>query len=317
LKIRYAAKADREEILRFCVNTFDWGDYIDQVWDLWYSDRDGSLLVVEDDDQVYGIHKDKRPSVIALGHASLCPNKKSVWLEGIRVNPNYRRRSIATGLLNEMISYGKEKGATQASAIVADNNIASKSMMERNGFTVISKWNYFSTDKIHKRAKKVGLTSRVASGNDAEMITNYLRQSFIYKASGGAYVNSWRWYFLDLYSNTLTDLIDTDRILINGNGQIEGLAIINRPANNCNIYNKNDNKNRNRDPISLQIVYIDTTSSLILKDLVSFAINLIHSDGVLCDKIQVYIPQASFISAAMDQVGLEVSEQFLLYKKEI
>jgi len=115
----------------------------------------------------------------------------------------------------------------------------------------------------------------------------------------------------------LTDLINTDRILINGNGQIEGLAIINRPANNRNIDNKNDNKNRNRNINSLQVVYIDITSSLVLKDLLSFAMNLKHSDGVFCDRIQVYIPQAPFISSAMDQVGLEVSEQFLLYKKEI
>jgi hypothetical protein len=41
-----------------------------------------------------------------------------------------------------MISYGKKQGAREASAMVADNNIASQLMMERNGFAAISKWSY-------------------------------------------------------------------------------------------------------------------------------------------------------------------------------
>jgi hypothetical protein len=32
LKIRPATKEDKEEVLRFCIDTFEWGDYIDQVW---------------------------------------------------------------------------------------------------------------------------------------------------------------------------------------------------------------------------------------------------------------------------------------------
>jgi hypothetical protein len=64
LKIRAATKADKEEVLRFCIDTFEWGDYIDQVWDLWYSDRNGVLLVAEDEG--YSIHNDKRSSALAI-----------------------------------------------------------------------------------------------------------------------------------------------------------------------------------------------------------------------------------------------------------
>lgn len=31
-KIRPATKEDKEKVLRFCIDTFEWGDYIDQVW---------------------------------------------------------------------------------------------------------------------------------------------------------------------------------------------------------------------------------------------------------------------------------------------
>ena len=64
MKIRHATESDKGEVLRFCANTFEWGDYIDQVWDFWISDRNGVLLVAEHDEE-YNIHGKKRSSVIA------------------------------------------------------------------------------------------------------------------------------------------------------------------------------------------------------------------------------------------------------------
>ena len=51
LRIRPANKEDRQDVLRFCNDTFEWGDYIDQVWDLWYLDRNGLLIVVEEEEE--------------------------------------------------------------------------------------------------------------------------------------------------------------------------------------------------------------------------------------------------------------------------
>jgi hypothetical protein len=41
-------QSDKKDVLRFCINTFEWGDYIEQVWDVWYSDPNGYLIVAED-----------------------------------------------------------------------------------------------------------------------------------------------------------------------------------------------------------------------------------------------------------------------------
>lgn len=301
LKIRRATKSDKEQVLRFCVNTFEWGDYIDQVWDSWYSDQDGLLLVAEEEE--YSLHNKKQPSVIAVSHVSLCPNKNNVWLEGIRVNPNFRRRSVATQLINKMVAYGQQKGAREASAMVTSNNFASKLMMERNGFTVISKWSYSTIDKTLKRVDKVRARSKVAALKDTEMICDYLKQSEIYKSSGQRYVNSWRWYSLDLYSNTLADLVKNEKVLVIGNDCIEGVAII------CKDNKKNNN--------IFQIVYLDASNAILLEDLISFALSLIHSEDVLYDKIEVYSPQTTYVSMIKEQTGIERSEQFLLYKREI
>jgi hypothetical protein len=137
------------------------------------------------------------------------------------------------------------------------------------------------------------------------MICDYLKQSEIYKSSGQRYVNSWRWYSLDLYSITLADLVKNEKVLVIGNDPIEGVAII----------DKDNDKNNNNN--IFQIVYLDASNAFLLEDLISFAINLIHSEDMLYDRIEVYSPQTTYVSTVMEQAGTERSEQFLLYKREI
>ena len=305
MKIRPAVKSDKVEVLKFCVDTFEWGDYISDVWDLWYSERNGVLLVAEYEES--SVHIRKHLPVIGVSHASLLPGSKSVWLEGIRVNSKYRRRSVATELINKMVLYGKGQGAKEASAMVSKSNIASQLMMEKNGFSVVSKWNYYRVDEIPKRAIKIELRPRIATFEDSEMIWNYLRWSKIYESSGKTYVNSWQWHPLDPSSDILADLIRNKKVLVVGRyDKIRGLAIINKG----NKYIDSGH--------SFQIVYLDAPDVFVLKDLIRFVINLIRSGDEIYDRIQVFSPQTTTqVSAAMVEVGMKRSEQFLLYKREI
>jgi GNAT superfamily N-acetyltransferase len=293
LKFRFAKKSDKEDVLKFCVNTFDWGDYIDQVWDLWFSDSNGALIVAENK------IRHTKGSVIAVSHVSLCPNRKNIWLEGIRVNPNYRRRSIATELLSKMLSYGKLQGAKEASAIVGVNNLPSQLMMENNGFNVISKWNYYSIDKPQEFERD---NVRTAAFSDIKEVWDYLKQSQIYKSSGKRYVNSWRWYSFD--SETLSSIIKDGKLLISGNDVIEGIAIINKDG----YWNKND---------VFQIVYLDAASVSSLYDLIGFVISLVHSGNDRYKRIQIFSPQIRQLSSLIKELDMHNSEQFLLYRKII
>lgn len=293
MKFRFAKKSDKEDVLKFCVNTFDWGDYIDQVWDLWFSDSNGALIVAENK------IRHTKGSVIAVSHVSLCPNRKNIWLEGIRVNPNYRRRSIATELLSKMLSYGKLQGAKEASAIVGVNNLPSQLMMENNGFNVISKWNYYSIDKPQEFERD---NVRTAAFSDIKEVWDYLKQSQIYKSSGKRYVNSWRWYSFD--SETLSSIIKDGKLLISGNDVIEGIAIINKDG----YWNKND---------VFQIVYLDAASVSSLYDLIGFVISLVHSGNDPYKRIQIFSPQIRQMSSLIKELDMHNSEQFLLYRKTI
>jgi len=39
-----ALDSDKEKALGFCENTFEWGDYIETIWDEWKNDLSGTYI---------------------------------------------------------------------------------------------------------------------------------------------------------------------------------------------------------------------------------------------------------------------------------
>jgi GNAT superfamily N-acetyltransferase len=298
LKFRHAKQSDKNNVLRFCTNTFEWGDYIEQVWDGWCADPNGYLMIAEENEVI-----------AAVSHAYLCPNRNRVWLEGIRVNPDFRRRAIATELIKNMLEYGKEHGAQDAAGLVSVKNAASQGMMEKNGFVAKSRWIYCyssTNNNIHEEpdAGQSTTTTTIATLEDKEMIRSYLKQSQIFRAAGENYAHLWRWYYLNLDSDFLQNLIDNRKIIVmtnHDNSIIHGLMIV----------NKNDNS-------MFQIGYIDTVDVLTLRHLIAFVINLAYSElrEKKFETIQMFVPQTSFLKSAMTDLKINQYGQFLLYRWE-
>lgn len=292
MKFRHAKQSDKEDVLRFCTNTFEWGDYIEEVWDVWYSDPNGYLMIAE-----------KNEMIAAVSHAYVCPNRNRIWLEGIRVNPDFRRRSIGTELIKKMVQYGKEQGAQEAAGLVSVKNVASQAMMEKNGFVVTSRWIYCnSSTNVHQEPDNG--QAKIATLKDKEVMRSYLKQSQIFRAAAENYAHLWRWYHLHLDSDVLHNLIDNRKIIIMTNHDhsiIHGLIII----------NKNDNN-------MFQIGYIDAVDVLTLKHLITFVINLAYSElrEKKSETLQMFVPQTSFLQAAMTDLEINQYGHFLLYRME-
>ena len=292
MKFRHAKQSDKEDVLRFCTNTFEWGDYIEEVWDVWYSDPNGYLMIAE-----------KNEMIAAVSHAYVCPNRNRIWLEGIRVNPDFRRRSIGTELIKKMVQYGKKQGAQEAAGLVSVKNVASQAMMEKNGFVVTSRWIYCnSSTNVHQEPDNG--QAKIATLKDKEVMRSYLKQSQIFRAAAENYAHLWRWYHLHLDSDVLHNLIDNRKIIIMTNHDhsiIHGLMII----------NKNDNN-------MFQIGYIDAVDVLTLKHLITFVINLAYSElrEKKSETLQMFVPQTSFLQSAMTDLEINPYGQFLLYGME-
>jgi len=281
LRIRQAKSSDMEEILSFCVNTFSWGDYIDRVWDYWY--RSGRLLVVEDSGRK-----------IAMSHVAVCPDGKGMWLEGVRVHPDYRRSRVATDLIARMIQYGLQKGARQASAIVDVTNVASQRMMEKNGFEIVSRWAYYVAGGRPRRIKS---NARLATVTELDDVWHYLQNSEIYRLSAKRYVKSWHWYALD--KKVLRNFIKEKSVAVTGR-PIDGVAIINRRGywDRANI---------------MQIIYLDSASPRSLRHLVSFATNLYLDGGF--GELQIVCHDSRRLTSLIEKSMIKDEEQFLLYNK--
>jgi GNAT superfamily N-acetyltransferase len=198
--------------------------------------------------------------VVGLSHVYVCPKKKQIWLEGIRVDPRYRRIGVGSKLIRRMIEYGKkiDSSIREAAAITAETNIASKCMLEKIGFQERAQWAYYSGYKENGfQTNKEGLTAKkdifkkhrgnvaattdptsfrrgfdvsFASRRDIDEIITFLSNSKTFNSSGRRIVQSWKWYELDLESPKIMELITRKKIIIvrtRDYRKIEGLAITN------------------------------------------------------------------------------------------
>lgn len=321
-KFRVATVHDKDYVLDLCKNTFSWGDYIDRVWDIWIREPDSILLVAV-------VNENNIEKPVAISHAILIPEKIG-WIEGIRVDPKYRSQKLATNISLHMLDYARKNGAVYSSAIVSINNEASKGLMEKLGFKVISTWSYLSIKPIVVPALNNFIINKsaikVANLNEYKSVLNFLNQSETFKASGKKFVNSWRWH--DLTEDRLRMMINNKQVIIlvnndddDSNNQekeenkIRGIAIIDEEGywNNQNI---------------LQFIYIEADSDELLVLLIIKSLEWITSKGNKnykkkyhenkYERVQIFSPSPiKENSLIFQKFNVNFSEQFLLYHKRI
>jgi Acetyltransferase (GNAT) family len=197
--------------------------------------------------------------VVGVSHAYICPKKEQVWLEGIRISHRFRRIGIASELIDRMIRYGMKMGksVTEAAAITAETNTASRRMLEKNYFKKRAQWTYYTVgvkngpqtnmdgstirnyffeinqnnvpnNNTNKYSKKIDVY--FASLSEVEEIITFLSKSKTFESSGRRYFRSWKWYKLDLQCTRISELVAGRMIIVartKNIHKIRGLAIVN------------------------------------------------------------------------------------------
>ena len=122
---RLAQSFDKKDVLNFCKNTFSWGDYIHEVWDNWISE--GNLIVVENEE-----------TPISMAHAGFYPVEKMIWIEGIRVSENFRKKGIAEKMIHHFESNAKSQQFKLSRMLIASENTPSLALAKKLGYEIIS-----------------------------------------------------------------------------------------------------------------------------------------------------------------------------------
>src|SRR5437762_1260753 len=92
---------DKAEILALTAHTWEFGDYIQYVFDDWLADTTGRFLVAQE-----------QPSgrIVAIDKLSML-SPTEAWFEGLRVHPDFRGRGLAGRLQKYMIGEAARLGA--------------------------------------------------------------------------------------------------------------------------------------------------------------------------------------------------------------
>ena len=189
MMIREATALDKNPILKFCKDTFSWGDYVDQVWDFWLSE--GNLLLFE------------KQFPVGICHAFY--SEDQIWIEGIRIDPNFRRQKIASKLVIHAESIGKEKNISFSFMLIDTENTSSLYMANSLDYEIFQTWNFYSL--IPKRN----------SNYDVHFEKSLNRHVYSH------YVKSWRW--LPINDSTLSTFYEQNKI-IKSNADSENSIVI-------------------------------------------------------------------------------------------
>ncbi len=207
--VRKAREDDRDEVLSFCVGTFDWGDYIDEVFDVWLKGPDSLLLVAEAEGRPVGIL-----------HARLM-NHGRAWLEGLRVRPSHRRMGVGRAMTERAMEFLRESGHRTLRLLIESNNEASKALAVSQGFAEETRWAFYHGKKPAPVDSK---SSRWVTSSTASRIWSQTDSSDLFNRGGRSYEYDWALYPLE--ADDFTDLVERRMVAVSGRGSTMALAIV-------------------------------------------------------------------------------------------
>src|SRR5512139_3301966 len=118
LTFRPVRAEDKKRIIAFTFNT--WGDneddYIKDVFDEWVADPRGEFTAAVIDDQVIGIAK-----LTDMGDDEW-------WMEGLRIDPAYRRQGIASEFNRYHVALARRLGGKVVRYMTGGGNVGSQTI---------------------------------------------------------------------------------------------------------------------------------------------------------------------------------------------
>ncbi len=280
-EIRFARPEDREPVLAFCRNTWSWGDYVEYQWDDWLHNPDGRLFVATINGQPAGI-------------VHMCMLTTSdAWLQGLRVDPQFRRQGLAEALNNAALLEAMQRGATYARLLIEAGNTPSIRVAERIFMRKVAGFSLLTVTSQLNPARASQERTQLATLADLDEIIDYLNVSNIFPLAGGLYYVRWAAYPITV--ELLKSKIDAQQVhLLRRWNRLDGLAIA--------------EVRTERQGRQLSIGYLDGTA---IEPISLLAYNLRRLlPDLQVDSIRAYVPDILLLREALAGVEYEWDGNF-------
>ena len=282
--VREAKLEDKEAVLSFCRKTWEWGDYIPEVWDEWIKDPSGKIFVGVMDGKPVGI---TNVVIIKEGEA---------WLRGARTHPEYRRRGVITAITRKCLEFAAEKGARKARLVTESTNIPAQKALEKLGFKPVATFLDWENENLEV---EVSSFSSWAENEDLDKIWLYLQTSECFKKSHGLYTKLFTWISID--KKEIKRFVENKGcIKAELNDEILGLTLI------------DDETSRAWQENSIQICYIDGNFESAV-DMLKFLKMFCKESGI--KKVYAFSCNHQPVVRAFEQLGFKKEDTEIVYEK--
>lgn len=213
LCIRPARPEDRAAMERICAHTWDSGDYIQEIWDDWLAGEDGLLLVAELGGQVVSLNK------VTIQPAG------QIWLEGMRVDPEYRGRGIASRCLDWNLAFARERGARVVRLATGSHNTAVHLMTARVGMDHVGTYILRTAEPLPG-----GLRPAIPGTEMAGPVAALLENGPVLAKTRCLYSADWAWQ--ELSARRLVELLDSGQVVarVDGSGNLAAVVTMHHHA---------------------------------------------------------------------------------------
>lgn len=180
LTIRPARAEDRPAVEHICAHTWEWGDYLPDVWEEWLADPRGVLQVGEIDGRVVAVNK------ITFHQPD------QAWLEGMRVDPEVRRQGIARQFVVHDLTYARERGARVVRLATGHSNTAVHTLAAQFGMRRVNEGSLFEAG-----ARPEAPAPAILGPEHAARVLAFIRHSPVLAHTHGLYDCGWAGRSLD------------------------------------------------------------------------------------------------------------------------
>ncbi len=287
LTIRLAQPQDKAAVLAFCAHTWEWGDYIPQVWDDWLGDPSGRLLVAI---------LDNRP--VGLLHMRMV-GPDECWLQGMRVDPAMRKQGISTRLHTQAMREARQMGATVARLATRSDNAIAQRAIDALGFEQVATYLHYDAAAEDVPGAPQPL---VAEPSDLPALLAFLDRSNIFPVTGGLIYEDWGDRTRELTEEVLRERLAHGQVLVLRQwDDFQAIAI-------CGLHNA-------AEPVFL-VEYIDGTMEGIGR--LAYGLRPLAAERGL-EQVSITVPNLLMLRDVLEGTGYQTEDAgfFLVYQRQV